>query len=104
MNGIKNIIRVIVVWLALSVQAMAQHNFKLELVKNINIFGDSHPSNFYSINESIIFLANDGIHGRELWTTDGTPQGTHMVKDIHPTGDGITFRLYKANGNFFYRR
>ncbi len=30
------------------------------------------------------FVANDGVHGRELWTTDGTAAGTRMVKDIYP--------------------
>jgi ELWxxDGT repeat protein len=30
------------------------------------------------------FVANDGAHGSELWWTDGTPQGTAMVKDVCP--------------------
>lgn len=29
------------------------------------------------------FCADDGIHGEELWATDGTPEGTRMVKDIY---------------------
>lgn len=28
------------------------------------------------------FAATDAEHGEELWVTDGTPAGTHMVKDI----------------------
>lgn len=30
------------------------------------------------------FSAIDGDHGEELWVTDGTIEGTRMVKDINP--------------------
>lgn len=30
------------------------------------------------------FSATDADHGEELWVTDGTPDGTYMVKDINP--------------------
>lgn len=30
------------------------------------------------------FAATDASHGEELWVTDGTPEGTHMVKDLVP--------------------
>ena len=34
---------------------------------------------------TLFFQADDGVNGRELWTSDGTAAGTQMVKDIDPT-------------------
>lgn len=31
------------------------------------------------------FAATDATHGEELWVTDGTKEGTRMVKDIRVT-------------------
>jgi ELWxxDGT repeat protein len=32
----------------------------------------------------VFFAANDGVHGLELWVTDGTASGTRLVLDLHP--------------------
>ena len=32
----------------------------------------------------LFFVANDGVHGFELWRTDGTAAGTRMVRDLLP--------------------
>jgi ELWxxDGT repeat protein len=40
----------------------------------------------------ILFSADDGVAGRELWKTDGTPTGTVLVKDILPgSGSGVPY-------------
>jgi ELWxxDGT repeat protein len=31
-----------------------------------------------------LYYGNDGVHGDELWVTDGTAAGTRMVLDINP--------------------
>jgi ELWxxDGT repeat protein len=33
-----------------------------------------------------LFLADDGFHGLEPWTTDGTAAGTMLLKDLNTTG------------------
>ncbi|MDR4308648.1 hypothetical protein IHQ68_18665 [Chelatococcus sambhunathii] len=33
---------------------------------------------------SIVFAADDGVHGPAMWITDGTPSGTKFLADINP--------------------
>lgn len=40
------------------------------------------------LNNNLFFTATDGVHGPELWKSDGTVEGTVMVKDIAPGTDG----------------
>jgi ELWxxDGT repeat protein len=37
---------------------------------------------------SVLFPANDGVHGREFWVSDGTAAGTHMLRDVLPGAKG----------------
>ena len=47
----------------------------------------------------VFFTANDGVHGRELWVTDGTESGTRMVIDSVPgAGSGPAFAALGASG------
>ncbi len=58
---------------------------KPEILFNIRPDGaDSSPRGFVAWKDHVYFIANDGIHGEELWRTDGTAEGTVLVKDIVP--------------------
>jgi len=97
-----------------------------KLLKDINTLTHSSPTNatnasneYAVLNGKAYFNADDGIHGQELWCTDGTAAGTKLVKDINPgaggshvsniypfnnkiyffsSNDGITSKLYTSDG------
>jgi len=41
----------------------------------------------YPFNNRMLFMADDGSAGEEIWTTDGTTNGTYRLKDINPGSD-----------------
>jgi ELWxxDGT repeat protein len=51
----------------------------------------------------LYFKADDGSRGEELWQTDGTTEGTKIVKDINPTagGSGISGPPNLNNSQYF---
>ena len=52
--------------------------------------GSSSPI-FMADGPALLFSANDGLAGTELWKSDGTDAGTALVKDIMPgNGSGIS--------------
>jgi ELWxxDGT repeat protein len=60
--------------------------------------------NSISYQNNLFFQANDGIHGMELWRSNGTAEGTVMISDIR-TGDGDAGDLgpmTTANGLLFF--
>src|ERR1035438_5755192 len=46
--------------------------------------GASNPYDFIEYNNKLYFGATDSVHGYELWVSDGTANGTYMLKDIWP--------------------
>jgi len=81
------------------------------MVLDINPTGDAiqtgYGVDFYlpkyaSLNDLYFFAANDGVHGTELWQSDGTAVGTVMVMDIIPGPVGSEPRGFAVLGNTLY--
>jgi len=74
------------------------------LLRNINTAeGSSTPKSLVKSNSLVYFNADDGIHGRELWKSDGTEAGTEMVKDITSGEDDSTPENFcSVNGTVFF--
>src|SRR5438874_12326946 len=77
------------------------------LVKNINTQAEtvgSAPAFFVPVGSSVFyFRANDGIHGTELWRSDGTAEGTALVADITASSaNADPASLINVNGTLFF--
>ena len=54
------------------------------MVADINPNGSSAPGLMHATGNTILFRADNGLTGLELFKSDGTSAGTVIVKDIYP--------------------
>lgn len=85
----------------------AQASSVAVLVKDINTTrgpnGDSRGLGLAELNGKVYFSAHTSDSGQELWTTDGTEAGTHIVKDIWPGPEGSNAaRFAVMNGEVYF--
>jgi ELWxxDGT repeat protein len=76
-----------------------------DVVEGNNRFAYSeYPAELTNVNGTLYYRQSDGFGGAELWRSDGTAEGTFMVKDIRP-GEGSSFAggFTNVNGTIFFR-
>jgi ELWxxDGT repeat protein len=72
----------------------------LQLLADIHPGGDSsNPTHLETLGDRVLFQADDGIHGAELWVTDGSAQGTRLLLDIEPGATGSRPRGVRRVGD-----
>jgi ELWxxDGT repeat protein len=69
--------------------------FSLPLLDTPAIAGTASPP-------AAFFVADDGVHGRELWWSDGTEAGTHLLGDLRPGALGSEPRYLTVVGATAY--
>jgi len=59
----------------------------------------SFASNFIEFDDKLLFTANDGVNGNEIWVSDGTTEGTQLLLDINPgiSDDGFAYGSYASD-------
>lgn len=58
---------------------------------------------FLEAGNTLFFPGDDKIHGREIWTSNGTMQGSFMIRDINPGADPSNPRfLIKHQGKVLF--
>ena len=73
----------------------------ISLVKDINPgSGNANaPDRLVALGNRVVFSANDGEHGYEPWVSDGTEEGTFMLRDIIPGPATSNPFEFVASGN-----
>ena len=71
----------------------------IELVPGLN---GSNPQHFTNVNNTV-FFTSIAHQGNELWKTDGTIEGTKLVRDIRSgSASSNPFYLTNVNGTLFF--
>ena len=78
------------------------------LVKDINpgssngIPNSSYPQVFYAFGSQVLFMAETAL-GQELWITNGTPEGTTLLKDINTVSTNSSPQFFtEFNGRVYF--
>lgn len=99
----KKLLSILLSFLLFSIQL----NGQISLVKDINEGSDSSSPSLESsvkINGTLYFLANDGVggFGYKLYKTDGTSNGTSLVKKISSNPYSYINNLASMNGVLYF--
>ena len=74
------------------------------VAQQLRDFGKSSDAEKFTKSGGVVFfVADDGVHGPELWMTDGTTEGTVLVRDIRPGSQGSSpSQLTDVDGTLFF--
>ena len=80
-----------------------------DIIRDINSASEglgssgSYRSTIFSIGNVVVFVMDDGVHGAELWRTDGLAGGTYLIKDIQPGPAGSSANGFvELNGRWVF--
>ena len=91
-----------------SENCLVRYNFKEDNITNLICLSEPVEPLRYdlvskqSAKDLLFFILDTSTEGRELWVTDGTSSGTHLVRDINPSSTGLNdgFRGYYGTSEY----
>lgn len=78
---------------------------EVRLVKDINpgSGAQNSPEELTPLGNLLVFRANDGVTGWEPWVSDGTEDGTFLLRDIVPgSGESYPYDFQEAGGKVYF--
>ena len=66
------------------------------------VYGGGEFNSMVELNGKLYFVGQDSYMNNELWVTDGTQQGTHVVKEINLHGSADIQQLYKVGNKLVF--
>lgn len=66
------------------------------------VYGAGELASSVEMNGLLYFVAQDSYYNDELWVTDGTQQGTHVVKEINQFGGAGINGLHKVGNRLVF--
>jgi ELWxxDGT repeat protein len=91
----------------LAIQSFATNlSAQAKKVADINPNGSDKVFDLIQLADNrVVFSANDGIHGAELWVSDGTTTGTELIRDMVVGSNSSTelYRVLELNKSFFFK-
>lgn len=67
-----------------------------------HVYGAGELNSMVELNGKLYFIGHDSYMNNELWVTDGTQQGTHVVKEINPNGGADINQLYLVGNKLVF--
>ncbi|HIP62161.1 MAG TPA: hypothetical protein EYG98_06355, partial [Sulfurovum sp.] len=86
----------------IATKSMRQANTDIDTPKYRAIAPEDGLVELTAVNGVLYFSADDGTNGRELWTSDGTEDGTKIFKNINTDASSNPRHLTDVNGSLYF--
>ena len=102
----RSLIAALVYLLAVAVPAQASSIPTIQQIDLNPMAPSSQPGTYYPFGNKVYFLAEDGVHGQELWGSDGAPadgtDGSEMICDLRVGALSGASQVIGALGDWLY--